>query len=318
MAILQVIKGGNAGHCYELTSNDSVLGRYPFCEVVLPSHTVSRQHARIVRTGDNFYIEDLNSLNGTFLNGERVRKRTLLKDQDRIRIYEILLLFSTGKPAASGTPGKPTKAQVAETHVFKGDEQQEQQEDEPQAPAIVVSLRELKPGESTLSHSKLKTVLEATRSLGGCTDLDTLLPMVLDALFQVFPQSGRGHVLLAKKEGSLVPKSSKHRSEQEEEEVAAATFGPISHGLAARAAAECIAILSGGAVEGGTQSVLDAPAPSTMCAPLLGPSRTTLGVLQLETDAGDTRFGPEDLDLLVCFGMIAGQAVEYALLLAGP
>ena len=72
MATLKVISGPNAGHSYEVAGDEAVVGRYPFCDIVLPSHSVSRQHARIVREADGFYIEDLDSLNGTFVNGTRL------------------------------------------------------------------------------------------------------------------------------------------------------------------------------------------------------------------------------------------------------
>ncbi|MBX3342534.1 MAG: FHA domain-containing protein, partial [Nitrospira sp.] len=54
VASLQVIKGPHVGAVFELTTSESVMGRYPFCDVVLPSHTISRQHARVVQAGDQF------------------------------------------------------------------------------------------------------------------------------------------------------------------------------------------------------------------------------------------------------------------------
>ena len=98
MATLKVLSGPTAGHCFDITADQAVVGRDMFCEIVLPSHSVSRQHARIVREAGNYFIEDLGSLNGTYVNGARVTRRMSLNDQDRIHIYETVLSFSFGPP----------------------------------------------------------------------------------------------------------------------------------------------------------------------------------------------------------------------------
>jgi pSer/pThr/pTyr-binding forkhead associated (FHA) protein len=64
---------------------------------------VSRHHAVVVETEEGIAIEDLNSTNGVFVNGERV-KRQLLKDGDAIGIGEASLRFVMGSPSVSGAP----------------------------------------------------------------------------------------------------------------------------------------------------------------------------------------------------------------------
>src|SRR5579885_1332192 len=59
-----------------------------------PHHSaVSRQHARIVRAEGRYFLEDLNSRNGTFLNQTKVTTRTPLKNEDRIKICDFLFRF---------------------------------------------------------------------------------------------------------------------------------------------------------------------------------------------------------------------------------
>jgi pSer/pThr/pTyr-binding forkhead associated (FHA) protein len=65
------------------TSNDIVLG-YP---------SVSRRHAAIDKSGDNFVITDLGSTHGTFVNGERVAREKKLRHRDKIAISEIEMVF---------------------------------------------------------------------------------------------------------------------------------------------------------------------------------------------------------------------------------
>ncbi|HTU27371.1 MAG TPA: FHA domain-containing protein, partial [Pirellulales bacterium] len=98
MAIIEIINGDAAGQQYELAVGQTVLGRDPFCDVILPLRSISRQHARILAERGQYYIEDLHSLNGTFVNGQRVSSRSRLKDHDRIQLYETQMTFYETRP----------------------------------------------------------------------------------------------------------------------------------------------------------------------------------------------------------------------------
>jgi pSer/pThr/pTyr-binding forkhead associated (FHA) protein len=69
-----------------------VLGRAPECELVLDGAGTSRRHARIVREGARFFLEDLGSANGTLVNGTRTARRAL-EVGDELRIDEFQLTF---------------------------------------------------------------------------------------------------------------------------------------------------------------------------------------------------------------------------------
>ena len=71
MALLRAMNGTSAGKLFPL-GDSAVLGRHPDCDVVLDVGAVSRQHARITKSGEDYLVEDLQSRNGTFLNGARV------------------------------------------------------------------------------------------------------------------------------------------------------------------------------------------------------------------------------------------------------
>lgn len=76
-----------------LHGNVIVLGRDPECDHVLDYPMVSWRHARITRDGSSLIVEDLNSSNGTFVNGERIRERTEVKPGDVVGLgsYQFLL-----------------------------------------------------------------------------------------------------------------------------------------------------------------------------------------------------------------------------------
>jgi two-component system, cell cycle response regulator len=93
-AYLIVLQGSSVGAMFKLEGPDSMIGRGSLAAVRLNDDGVSRKHARIVRSGDQVYIEDLGSANGTMVNGDRVA-RHLLKDGDKIRIGSTTILKFT-------------------------------------------------------------------------------------------------------------------------------------------------------------------------------------------------------------------------------
>ena len=66
-----------------------IIGRDASCDIVIPDRQVSRQHARIYSNSQGAFLQDLNSKNGTYFNGERILKETLLQDGDVIQIAYI-------------------------------------------------------------------------------------------------------------------------------------------------------------------------------------------------------------------------------------
>jgi DNA-binding winged helix-turn-helix (wHTH) protein len=76
-----------------LAEGTTTIGRSLDCEVTLPSTTVSRCHARIVLAAGRAVLEDLQSKNGTFVNGARIRQATALADGDRIQIGAVPMVY---------------------------------------------------------------------------------------------------------------------------------------------------------------------------------------------------------------------------------
>jgi len=86
MAMLIVREGVSPRRQWPLQRSVVVIGRDADCQVVIDDRQASRQHARIVQTGDGHVLEDMGSKNGTFLNGQPLTTPTLLKDGDEIGI----------------------------------------------------------------------------------------------------------------------------------------------------------------------------------------------------------------------------------------
>ena len=75
----------------------TVLGRSKKCDIYINNPYLSKEHARITFEEDKFYIEDLGSTNGTYLNGKELGSRPVrLKDNDKITFGDISFLFVDG------------------------------------------------------------------------------------------------------------------------------------------------------------------------------------------------------------------------------
>jgi pSer/pThr/pTyr-binding forkhead associated (FHA) protein len=93
--LLLVKRGPNAGSTFLLESDATTVGRSPESDVFLDDVTVSRAHAVIERRdGDAFFVRDIGSLNGTYVNGEQVDE-TKLASGDEVQIGMFKLMFFT-------------------------------------------------------------------------------------------------------------------------------------------------------------------------------------------------------------------------------
>jgi pSer/pThr/pTyr-binding forkhead associated (FHA) protein len=79
------------GTFFPVNQGDSLLGRSPECLIVLASERVSREHAVVRRIHCGLEIEDLGSRNGTWVNGTRIRRPTVLQQGDEVQLGEDVL-----------------------------------------------------------------------------------------------------------------------------------------------------------------------------------------------------------------------------------
>ena len=106
MYYLSANNGPQAGKRYELRADRTVMGRHPDCQVVIDVGAVSRQHAAVAREGNEYYLEDLSSRNGTFLNEEptKIEGRRLLKPGDVVRVCEVSFTLHSDSPMPFSPP----------------------------------------------------------------------------------------------------------------------------------------------------------------------------------------------------------------------
>ena len=93
-ALLIATRGALSGSRYLLDEDEVTVGRDPRADILLDDSTVSRQHAVFRRENDTFVVYDSGSLNGTYVNRQRVDKATL-KNGDEIMIGKFRLIYFT-------------------------------------------------------------------------------------------------------------------------------------------------------------------------------------------------------------------------------
>jgi pSer/pThr/pTyr-binding forkhead associated (FHA) protein len=97
-ALLVVRRGPNSGSRFLLDSDVTTAGRHPASDIFLDDVTVSRRHAEFSRAVDGFTVKDVGSLNGTYVNRERIDEATLAGG-DEVQIGKYRLVYYPNPPA---------------------------------------------------------------------------------------------------------------------------------------------------------------------------------------------------------------------------
>ena len=104
VGVLVVRAGPNAGSTFAIDKAVITAGRHPDSDIFLDDITVSRRHAEVRRDGDRLVVADAGSLNGTYLNRERIEQAELA-DGDTVQIGKFKLVFVAGPEAGGAKAG---------------------------------------------------------------------------------------------------------------------------------------------------------------------------------------------------------------------
>ena len=78
---------------HRLPAQAAIIGRAMECDIVIASKSISRENTRIRREGRHWFVEDLGSTNGTYLNGERIITAMNLRDGDSLKVGDVTFIF---------------------------------------------------------------------------------------------------------------------------------------------------------------------------------------------------------------------------------
>lgn len=310
MAFLTIVGADPDAERFSLDGEEIILGRHPDCDVVVDVGAVSRHHAKIRQRGGQYWIEDLQSRNGTFLNGQLLTEPELLRIGDRLRICDVEFEYHEGDlQAASLVPNSKL--------LFGGSSFGVMMIDDPPVDdasrMAKVEVRKTRSGVHLAAsvETKLAALLRITQSLGKALALDEVLPTVLEGLFHIFPQADRGFIVLAQPDGELVPRWVKTRRPQAETQTVR-----ISRTIIREAMTEGSAILSLDASSDArfesSDSIADFRIRSMICAPLINSEGEAIGALQIDTADQRNRLEEGDVEVLAAVATQAGIAIENA------
>jgi phosphoserine phosphatase RsbU/P len=287
MASLVVMGPPATGVRFPLTSKQEVvIGRSGFCDIVLNKRSVSREHARVFERDGHFFITDLDSINGTFVNGHPIHNPTQLQDGDRINLFDVPLAFYLYDDFAA--PSTTTLSTF-----------------DHEAPAPLTQRVETS---NPRLQSRLNSLVDIACALGSSLNIEEILPKVLDIVFRIFPQAVNGEILLMDADSQLTPRANKHGRDDDS---AVLTVVPYNH----EPAQKVMETRRGLVVNAGDESndsVLDGNFTSTMYVPMIGSTRTPFGVIVLEADDVTSQFTEDDLHLVTGVATMAAQAIGYA------
>ena len=301
-ARLVAISGPLEGAVYPLETELSI-GRDKTNSIAVEDRVLSRRHCLVHREGGGFQLRDLNSSNGTYVNGLPVTTQAL-KSGDHLKAGESVFLFLDGEGAAHPAP-MPVELgggeQFAATTILMktGD--------------ALKAAKSAPDADRRVKH--LETLLEIGSAVGSIRDLEALEEKILELIGGVIP-ADRGAILL----GGRPPEEFASTYYWTRKRAAAGPVGApamqVSRTIVERVIREGVGLLSNDVFQdaaiSGAQSIIRARVGSLVAAPLVAFEKT-LGVIYLDSQTPGTRFRQEDLELLTGIAGVAAAAFENAL-----
>lgn len=284
---LAAISGKLKGAIFTIDDDVMVIGRETAANLCIADSSVSRRHSQIEKTGDTFFISDLESLNGTFVNDVPVKNRALAHG-DRIRIGDSQFLFMLYE--GDGT-SRSSEVKLAEGQVLSGSTVQVRFDD-----ALYLMARDL------------SALMKVSVTINAIRGLDELQEQLLKLLFEVVPAQ-HGAILLTP-EGTLETASvfGLDRTRGRAETI------NVSRTIAQQVLRDGVAVLATGGTNNSTlqtESLVDSRTTSVMCVPLSMPDRK-VGVLYLDTSLAGDEFNQDHMQLVRAISGIVAVAIENA------
>lgn len=304
VATLIVLQGPDKGKTLR-TADDRVLIGRSSQQIPLTDQTISRRHAELSLSGEGWTLTDLNSANGTYINGVRVSKPVRLKHGDQIRVGSTLLVYTgdetVQKLTGAGIPtdlvtldaGSLTDATI-DAAVSANDD------------SVVLAAPE-----TAYAVKAWNVMRELTNVIGSLLPTDQLLARVMDIIFdEVSVERG---VIFVRDEptGELLPDVVRFRGQAPGAEfgiIASRTI--INHVVTTRTGVLSSNAIADKRFQSG-KSVQNIGFRSVICAPIVAREQI-LGVIHLDCPVTGHTYNEQELRLITAIGYQTGLAIENA------
>ncbi|MDB5290185.1 MAG: putative two-component system sensor histidine kinase [Phycisphaerales bacterium] len=319
MLTLLVLQGPDKGRRFELPDSPALVGR-DSRQLPLTDNTVSRRHCELLPQDGSWVLRDMGSSNGTYVNGARVEKLVVLKVGDQVRVGRTLMVFGAQPGVSRTSRGNVTLA---------GEEAGMDSAIMATVPSSEDSMVLAVPEPAAAAMGNLKIMYQLGAALGTSFNVDQVLEVVMDLIFEHM-QADRGIILLVDpKTNELIPTVVRTREDAEARPVAESADGKpgnekihasrtiINHVLRTGEG-----VLSSNAMADQRfskgKSVHNLGIRSALCVPIKarklsdkGGDETT-GVIYIDSSVRNYTYAPEQLRLLTAIGLQAGMAIQNA------
>lgn len=288
---------------HPLVQDSLVLGRASSSDLVLEDRFLSRHHSRIFRQDDDLLIEDLGSRNGTLLNGRPVSQPTRLTPGDVVKISgSVISILTVGeeRPAPiSPPPG------FGEHTIFRSASGLLQNQSVPQS-------RKLTDAEALRSYAeRLDVLIRAHKALGDSMEVDELLDLLLDLVFDHLKPE-QGAIYLRRDDETHKRAASRAIVGMDED----AFFSrSLVREVTEKGVAALVFDVESDERFAAAQSILATGIRSLVAAPLLD-DKGALGMIVLSSRVGVRQFSEDDMELLVSVASVAALRLRNVSLLA--
>jgi HD-GYP domain-containing protein (c-di-GMP phosphodiesterase class II) len=295
---IEILNGPFQGQKVRFRS-EVTIGRKNSNAVRLLDPKVSRTHARIQATAEGFRIADLESSNGTFINGERI-ENFLLKSGDKIRIGFTELHFSEKEIS---------KLEQTDPHATIAVERKipdlvQTRTDEP----LVTQVKD------TISEQRFQAIIRINQAIGGDLELKTVFEKILEEIFLVFRPERGAIMALNEETGKLDIVCSRTRAESNGLDNLL-----ISRSILDRVLEQSVGLLIDDATTDDrfslSESICLTKLRSALCVPLVQ-RKEVVGIIYLDALSQVKAFSEADLELLMTIAGPASVQIQNALYLS--
>lgn len=307
MATLYVLQGPDKGRTIKTDEDVALIGRGS-PQVGLTDQTVSRKHSEMRLESGHWLIRDLNSANGTYVNGVRIQQPVRLRHGDQIRMGSTLLVYggdeSTQQLSGAGIPndlvnldaGSASEAAILSSIASNED-------------SVVMAAPD-----TAYAVKSWKAMRELSAVIGALATPEALLPRVLDILFEVV-EVDRGVIFIHDEvTGDLLPevvrfRDRKVRAESQKNAIIASRT-IMKHVMTTREGVLCSNTETDRRFRA-ERSVVDLGVRSVICVPIVAREQV-LGVLHLDCLVARHTYHELELRLVTAIGYQTGLAMENA------
>jgi len=294
------LQGPDKGHNFDIDHTPVLIGRGS-PDLPLTDNTVSRRHAQLTKKSGIWTIQDMNSANGTYVNGVKFTTPMELKQGDQIRCGATLIVF--GGQRTSGVPGElgaslrlDENGNIVESSIMAS------------VPSMEDSVVIAAP-ETSNAVDNLRLLYELSTAISSVFDQQQLLETVMDIIFDNLP-ADRGFILLKEDNiEKIKPRVVRYRSPKHTGEITISRT-IVNYVMEKQEGVICTNAMRDPRFAKG-KSVHNFGIRSALCVPITARDKT-VGVIHVDTTVATHTYAGEQLRLLTAIGLHTGMAIEHA------